>query len=317
MIISGGRNQRKGVSRERGMGEKEKDRSAGLVRNLSYVPFALHYVIPDVTLPDSRQSDKVPTGVEKSLFSLGIIDPVTTRMYTWCITPMRQTPRVKRMHSKISYCWPMPLKLNDLVTVYTSSWPKPPNIVLKILKKIVEGSSAERVNGSSRLATALSASSRPFLLMLVGSVPHRELSWSGEPCHPPTTPTPWSSRSPGSLPPPNVVPPRRQLPLVLPPTFFGINDNFICLIENIWRDMVFALDLEENIVAWMHVKLDGAFNSTIAVPRIATGSSSWCSVRMLRHYTAAVEMAPMPLFQNEISLYRKRCRRMFFRVGTA
>lgn len=32
MIISGGRNQRKGVSRERGVGEKEKDRSAGLVR---------------------------------------------------------------------------------------------------------------------------------------------------------------------------------------------------------------------------------------------------------------------------------------------
>jgi len=30
-------------------------------------------------------------------------------------------------------------------------------------------------------------------------------------------PFPWSSRSPGSLPPPNVVPPRRQFSLVLPP----------------------------------------------------------------------------------------------------
>lgn len=49
------------------------------------------------------------------------------------------------------------------------------------------------------------------------SVSHREPSWSGEPCHPSATPSPWSSRSPGSLPPPNVVPPRRQLPLVLPP----------------------------------------------------------------------------------------------------
>lgn len=49
------------------------------------------------------------------------------------------------------------------------------------------------------------------------SVPHREPSWSGEPYHPLTTPSPWSSRSPGSLPPPNVVPPRRQLPLALPP----------------------------------------------------------------------------------------------------
>ncbi|KYN16774.1 hypothetical protein ALC57_10971 [Trachymyrmex cornetzi] len=228
-------------------------------------------------------------------------------------------------------------------------------------------SSAQRVNGSSRLATALSASSRSFLLMLVGqrgsydygrSVPHRELSWSGELCHPPTTPTPWSSRSPGSLPPPNVVPPRRQLPLVLPPSvpivqarrrdettvdamtnveciakssvslfkrlsflksnegnIFGINDNFICLIENICGDMVFALDLEENIVARIHVKLDGAFNSLAAVPRTATAllGDQW----MLRHYTAAFAMAPMPLFQNEISLYRKCCRRMFFRIGAA
>jgi len=31
-------------------------------------------------------------------------------------------------------------------------------------------------------------------------------------------PFPWSSRSPGSLPPPNVVPPRRQFSLVLPPS---------------------------------------------------------------------------------------------------
>ena len=96
---------------------------------------------------------------------------------------------------------------------------------------------------------------------------------------------------------------------------FGINDDFICLIENIWGDMVFALDLEENIIARIHVKLDGAFNSLAAVPRIAMAllGDQW----MLRHYTAAFMMAPMPLFQNEISLYRKRCRRMYFRIGAA
>ncbi|KYM84311.1 hypothetical protein ALC53_05404 [Atta colombica] len=33
----------------------------GLGRNFFYVSFTLHYVIPDVTLPDSRQSDKVPS----------------------------------------------------------------------------------------------------------------------------------------------------------------------------------------------------------------------------------------------------------------
>lgn len=37
------------------------------------------------------------------------------------------------------------------------------------------------------------------------SVSHREPSWSGELYHPSTTPSPWSSRSPGSLPPPNVA----------------------------------------------------------------------------------------------------------------
>ncbi|KYQ58618.1 hypothetical protein ALC60_02263 [Trachymyrmex zeteki] len=40
---------------------------------------------------------------------------------------MRQTSRENTFEN--GYCWPMPLKLNDLVTVYTSSWPKPPNIV--------------------------------------------------------------------------------------------------------------------------------------------------------------------------------------------
>ncbi|KYM84313.1 hypothetical protein ALC53_05406 [Atta colombica] len=96
---------------------------------------------------------------------------------------------------------------------------------------------------------------------------------------------------------------------------FGINDDFICLIENIWEDMVFALDLEENIIARIHVKLDGAFNSLAAVPRLTMAllDDQW----MLRHYTAAFVMAPMPLFQNEISLYRKRCRRMYFRIGAA
>jgi len=43
----------------------------------------------------------------------------------------------------------------------------------------------------------------------------------------------------------------------------------MCLIENIWRDAVFALDLEENTVARMNVKLDGAFNSPVLVPRTA------------------------------------------------
>lgn len=43
----------------------------------------------------------------------------------------------------------------------------------------------------------------------------------------------------------------------------------MCLIENIWRDAVFALDLEKNTVARMNVKLDGAFNSPVSVPRTA------------------------------------------------
>ncbi|KYN35316.1 hypothetical protein ALC56_10491, partial [Trachymyrmex septentrionalis] len=194
--------------------------------------------LPVSGLPFSRGNTTtnpgVGTGVEKSLFSLGIIDPVTTRLYTWYTTPMRQTPRENTFEN--GYCWPMPLKLNDLVTVYTSSWPKPPNIRCttssqaastlsripnkRILKKNIEGSSAQRVNGSSRLATALSASSRSFLLMLVG-----------------TTPTPWSSRSPGSLPPPNVVPPRRQLPLVLPPPRCIADESIPADILTHWRSM--------------------------------------------------------------------------------
>ncbi|TGZ47468.1 Uncharacterized protein DBV15_00063 [Temnothorax longispinosus] len=120
-----------------------------------------------MTFESSLESTYESTGVEKSLVSLGIIDPVTTRLYTRCTTPMRQTPRGCSPLPLIGcirngYCWPMPLKLNDLVTVYTSSWPKPEH------RNVDEGSLAQRVNGSSRLATALSASRRPFLLMLVG-----------------------------------------------------------------------------------------------------------------------------------------------------
>jgi len=48
-------------------------------------------------------------------------------------------------------------------------------------------------------------------------VPRREPSRSGEPRHPPTTPSPWSSRPPGPLPSPNVVPPKRQPLLAVPP----------------------------------------------------------------------------------------------------
>jgi len=57
---------------------------------------------------------------------------------------------------------------------------------------------------------------------------------------------------------------------------------FMCLIENIWRDAVFALDLEENTVAWMHVKLDGAFNFPVSVPRTATALLATVDAAALR-----------------------------------
>lgn len=57
---------------------------------------------------------------------------------------------------------------------------------------------------------------------------------------------------------------------------------FMRLIENMWRDAVFALDLEENTVARRHVKLDGAFNSPVPVPRTATALLATVAAAALR-----------------------------------